>query len=86
MNIIDLADAKIYLINHRRPDWTVRITAYGAMAVCQRDSNDALAFIARQQLGNSPKFVINTRAGGVWHRDTLQSALDAVLHENRRMP
>ena len=85
MNIIDLADAKIYLINHRRPDWSVRITAYGAMAVCVR-GEDAIAFIARQQLGNSPKFVINTSKGGIWHRDTLQSALDAVLHEYRRMP
>ena len=84
MNVLDLADARLYLDRHRRPEWTVRETAYGAMAILDR-RGDALAFINRQTLGAGPKFIVNTRKGGIWHRDTLQSALDAVLTENRRM-
>lgn len=87
MNVIDLADARLYLDRHRRPYWTVRETAYGAMAVLDRNG-DALAFIARNNIEgvDLPKYVTNTRKGHVSVRNTLPSALDFVLNENRREP
>ena len=87
MNVLDLADARIYLTRHRRPDWSVRVTAYGAMAVCVR-GDEAIAFISRDKFQgvDSPKYVVQTGKGAVGIRDTLQSALDLVLTENRRMP
>ena len=87
MNILDLADAKIYLTRHRRPHWSVRITPYGAMVVCTKN-DEALAFINRHHDSPPfPKYIVHTNKGGIyWHRNTLQSALDAVLHEYRRIP
>ena len=85
MNILDLADARLYLDRHRRPYWTVRETAYGAMAILDR-RGDALAFIAWKDIDMVSKYVVNTRKGAISIRSTLPSALDFVLNENRREP
>ena len=86
MSILDLADAKLYLTRHHRPHWSVRITPYGAMAVCVH-GNEALAFIGGHHNSPAfPKYIVNTSKGDVCHRSTLQGALDFVLHEYRRLP